>query len=81
MGFVVFLLELTAVVVLPIAALFYGYRALVWGFGRHPAATALTLVLLYVLLNVAWMAFGRLFPGCTAFPAFAAPSFKMNCHH
>lgn len=58
------LLTLVGVIVLPMAAVFYGWRDLGWGFRHHPSVTKAIVALLVVLPIVAALTFGRLFPGC-----------------
>ncbi|HEX4860042.1 MAG TPA: hypothetical protein VFV07_02315 [Rhizomicrobium sp.] len=81
MGFLLFLLELTVVLVVPMAALFYGYRALRWGFDHYPWPTRLVAVLLFGLLITAWLTFGRVAPGCYAFHASTIVIPIGDCRH
>jgi hypothetical protein len=58
------LLILVGVVVVPMAALFYGSAAIGWGFRQYPKSTFAVMVLLFLGLVVAALAFERIFPGC-----------------
>jgi hypothetical protein len=58
------LLIIVAVVVLPMAALFYGSMAFEWGFHNYPKTAAALAIVLIVALFVAGGSFSHFFPMC-----------------
>ena len=54
------------IIVVPMAALLYGSRALGWGFREYPKTTFAIIVLIFLSLIFAVLGFRYFFPGCRA---------------
>ena len=55
-----------AIIVVPMAAIFYGSAALGWGFREYPKITFAIMALIFFGLIFAVLSFHYIFPGCTA---------------
>ena len=60
------ILIFVGIIVLPMVALFYGSKAIGWGFREYPKTTFAIMILIFLGLIFSVLGFGRLFPGCRA---------------